>query len=145
MGFLFTDQFTHARGTLPLIVHSPSFRLRALPFVQESGRQAYRHKLSYATPDFRDLYPSNYYVQSGTDRKCWDLLRTALVACASWECNHTKHDREAVYTSYQCVSFVRCAKHMESAVANLHGSLSLVSRNRDDLSPGYAGYYFCGA
>lgn len=100
IGFLFAGQSAHAQGRMLLTVHSPSFRLRALPFVPEFGRQAYRHKLSYATPDLRNLHPFDHCVQRRTNSMCWTLLRAATVVRSSRERNDTKHNRETLYTSY---------------------------------------------
>lgn len=67
----------------PLTLYSPTLRFRVLPFIEASRPQAYRHKLCYATLDLRNLYPFNDYVQSGTNSKCWNLLRATLMACSS--------------------------------------------------------------
>lgn len=100
IGFFFAGQPIHSRGRMPLTVHSTSFRLGALSLVQKAGRQAYRHKLSYATPDLRNLYPIDYHFQSSTDSKCRNLLCAALMACSARECNATQHDRNIIHTSY---------------------------------------------
>jgi hypothetical protein len=86
IGFLFVGQSNYARGRMPLTLHSSSFRLRALPVVQELGRQAYRHKLSYATPDLRNFYPVDYHIQSSINSKSWNLFRATHLVYSAWGC-----------------------------------------------------------
>lgn len=141
ISFLFAGEFSHAGRRTLLTLHSPSSRFRALPFVYKSEPYAYRHKLSFAVPGLRSLYPSDHYLQSGADSMCWNLLCATPMARSSWKRNTTCHDREIIHTSYQHIGVVRLAKHMESTFASLYGSLPLVSWNSDNLSSGSADCY----
>jgi hypothetical protein len=144
IGSLFAGQSAHARERTPLTLRSPSFRFRALLSVQESGRQAHRHKLLHAVPNVCRRYPLDNHLQSRADGEYRDLLCAAPLVYPPWKCHVAISNREVVCLPHQHIGVGRPAQYLEGTSTVSHGSLDMVSRNRDYLSPGCADRYVRG-